>query len=215
MFPFPPSKWVTWDFPLLSWAPMARTLCPPQDPATLPATSPTPSHQLLLAAISLGKTWPHSFQRSMKLALVSWGKNTFLCPGFPIRQPFYCSPPSWIFFCSLIRLQRALCCFQRRTVSVALSNPVMQMELPGVQGKPRTALGYLLHALRDALTLCQTEGAWVHLQPSTGLNPHVSWVSSAQSQPKLQPGRLWGRLPAQRSHSLIIFSPRISKSPSF
>ena len=52
---------------------------------------------------------------------------------------------------------------------MALSNPVMQMELPGVQGKPRTALGYLLHALRDALTLCQTEGAWVHLQPSTGL----------------------------------------------
>lgn len=98
MFPFPPSEAVTWDFPLLSWTPRAQTLCPPQDPATPPATSPTPSYQLLQAAISLGKTWPCSFQCFMKLALVSWGKNAFICPGFPIRQPFYCSPPSCIFF---------------------------------------------------------------------------------------------------------------------
>lgn len=86
--------------------------------------NPTPSYQLLQAAISPGKMWPHIFQCFMEPVWVSWGKNAFICPWFPIRQPFHCNPPSCIFFPSLICLQWVLCHFQRQ-------------RLPCVQGEKK------------------------------------------------------------------------------
>lgn len=60
------------------------------------------SHSLLSASSGSCFPWkkcdPLIFQWVMVLVWVSWGKNAFICLGFPIRQPFYCSSPSCMFF---------------------------------------------------------------------------------------------------------------------
>lgn len=107
-FPFPPSESLAWDFPLLPW----RTVtCPSAHQISCYSfsslskhkeegkTNPTPSYQLLQAAVSLGKNVTPHLSVDYRTGLGFLGKkNAFICPGFPIRQPFYCSPPSCMVF---------------------------------------------------------------------------------------------------------------------
>lgn len=104
-FPFPPSEPLVWDFPVLPWR---AVTCPSAHQISCCSSSSLSKHkeegenrkshsQLSASSGSCfprKKCDPDIFQWVMVLVWVSWGKNAFICLGFPIRQPFYCSLPS-------------------------------------------------------------------------------------------------------------------------
>lgn len=106
-FPFPPSEPLAWDFPLLPWravtcASAHQISCYSSSSLSKYKEGGKKSHSQLSASSGSCFPWkkcdPTSFS-GLGTGLGFLGKKTaFICLGFPIRQPFYCSSPSCIFF---------------------------------------------------------------------------------------------------------------------
>lgn len=118
---------------------------PIRNPATPPAASPNTkggkgkSHSQLSASSGSHFPWKNVAPYLSVFYGTGLGflgkKNAFICLGFPIRQPFYCSPPSCIFFPSLKCLQWVLCHFQRRRLPCVQGEK--KQDSPGMQPSRR------------------------------------------------------------------------------
>lgn len=139
-FPFSYSETPAWDFPPLSWRPVALNPCLAEILLLLQQSLHTQkgekkSHSQLSASSGSHFPWKNVAPYLSVFYGTGLGflgkKRAFICLRFPIRQPFYCSPPSCTFFLCLICLQQVLCHFQRCRLPCVQGEK--QQDSPGMQ----------------------------------------------------------------------------------